>query len=159
MLITKFNDGVIIGAIYRHGQNVKNFCKTLSEQLLMLNSKKEKYVLVGDFNLDLMKYNLAGPHTDFLNALNSVGCNTFIDKPTRVTSSTASCIDHVHSNLDTGSLENHVVLADVSDHFGTLTKIEGFTWKSEKQNCFYRKTNLSDQKWEQFTGGYPMLCR
>ena len=116
----------------------------------MLNSKREKYVLVGDFNLNLLKYNLAGPPTNFLNELNSVGCNTFIDKPTRVTSSTASCIDHVHSNLDTGSLENHVVFADVSDHFRTLTKIDGFTWNSEKQNCFYRKTNLSDEKWEQF---------
>ena len=58
---SKFNDGVIIGVIYRHGQNVKNFCEKLSEQLLMLNSKKEKYVLVGDFNVNLMKYKLAGP--------------------------------------------------------------------------------------------------
>ena len=40
----------------------------------------------------------------------------------------ASCIDHVHSNLDTSRIDNHVVLADISDHFGTLSKIEGIFW-------------------------------
>ena len=85
-----------------------------------------------------MKYNLAGPHTDFLNALNSVGCSAFIDKPTRVKSGTASCIDHVHSNFDTSSLQNHIILADVSDHFGTLSKIEGITRENEKQTAYYR---------------------
>ena len=105
---------------------------------------------MGDFNLDLLKYNLCTPHTNFLNALNAVGCNAFIDKPTRITSDTASCIDHVHSNFDTGSLQNHIVLADVSDHFGTLSKIEGITREYEKENKYYRKSNLSDEKWEEF---------
>ena len=136
-------NGLIIGVIYRHGHNVPNFSEKLSEQLLLLNSKKEKYLLVGDFNVNLMKYNLTTPQTAFLNTLNSVGCNAFIDKPTRVTKNTASCIDHVNSNLDTGSLDNHIILADVSDHFGTLSKVEGITWKAEKQNCYFRKKQFN----------------
>ena len=113
-------NGLIVGVIYRHGHNIENFCEKLSEKLLSLNSKNEKYLLVGDFNVDLMKYNLAGDATNFLNALNSVGCNPFINRPTWVQKNkSASCIDQVHSNLDTGSINNHVVLADVSDHFGT----------------------------------------
>ena len=143
-------NGLIIGVIYRYGHNVPNFSEKLSEQLLLLNFKKEKYLLVGDFNVNLMKYNLTTPQTAFLNTLNSVGCNAFIDKPTRVSKNTASCIDHVHSNLDTGSLENHIILADVSDHFGTLSKIEGITWEAEKHNCYFRKTNLTDEKWQHF---------
>ena len=47
------------------------------------------------------------------------------------------------------SLQNHI-LADVSDHFGTLSKIEGITRENEKQNKYYRKSNLSDEKWEEF---------
>ena len=31
-----------------------------------------------------------------------------------------------------------------------LSKIEGVTWETEQQNCFYRKSNLSDEKWEDF---------
>ena len=63
------------------GTTVRIFTK-FSELLDSLNSRKEKYLIVGDFNLDLMKYNLATPNTDYLNALHSVGCNAFIDKPT-----------------------------------------------------------------------------
>ena len=73
-----------MGVIYRHGHNIANFCEKLSEKLFSLNAKNEKYLLVGDFNVDLMKYNLAGDATDFLNALNSVGCNPFINRPTWV---------------------------------------------------------------------------
>ena len=29
-----------------------------------------------------------------------------------------------------------------------MSKIEGVTWETEQQNCFYRKSNLSDEKWE-----------
>ena len=127
------SNGLIIGVIYYHGQNWVKFYDKLSELLISLNSKNEKYLTVGDFNLDLMKYNLSTPSTVCLNALHSTGCNIFIDKPTRVTSDTATCIDHVYSNLDTDSLENHIILADVSDHFGTLTKIGGITMEAEKQ--------------------------
>ena len=98
-------NGLIVGVIYCHGHNIENFCEKLSEKLLSLNSKNEKYLLVGDFNVDLMKYNLAGDATNFLNALNSVGCNPFINRPTWVKpDKTASYIDHVHSNLDTGCM-------------------------------------------------------
>ena len=46
-------------------------------------------------------------------------------------------------------ISNHVVLADISDHFGTLSKIEGIFWENAKQKRFYRKTNLSAAKWTQ----------
>ena len=42
------------------------------------------------------------------------------------------------------------MFADVSDHFGTLSKIKGINWEVDKQNIYYRKPNLSDEKWEQF---------
>ena len=48
------------------------------------------------------------------------------------------------------SIENHIILADVSDHFGTLTKIEGITREAEKQNLYYRKTNLTEDQWVEF---------
>ena len=40
-------NGLIIGVIYRHGHNVPNFSEKLSEQLLLLNSKKENIVQRG----------------------------------------------------------------------------------------------------------------
>ena len=52
--------------------------------------------------------------------------------------------------MDTSSIENHIILADVSDHFGTLSKIEGITRETEKQNVYYRKTNLSEEEWKEY---------
>ena len=142
--------GLIIGVIYRHGQSYTKFCERLSECLLSLNEKKEKYIIVGDFNFDLMKYNLIRPATNYLNAINSVGCNALIDKPTRITSDTASCIDHALSNMDPSSFENHNILSEVSDHFGTISKIGGISKETENLNSYFRKSNLSEEKWVEF---------
>ena len=147
----KFNKkGLIVGIIYRHGHNLKNFYKRLSERLILLNQKKLKYLIVGDFNVNLMKYNLTTSITEYLDAIHSTGCNAFIDKPTRIIPSSATCIDHVYSNIHTECLENHITLSGVSDHFGTLTKIKGVSKEIDQKDLYYRKTKLSDEKWKQF---------
>ena len=54
------------------------------------------------------------------------------------------------SNLPTDSIENHILESGVTDHYGTLSKIEGNTKNTEEQDIYFRKTKLSDQKWEEF---------
>ena len=66
----------------------------------MLNRSKSNYIIVGDFNIDLLKYNLVTPVTDYVNSLHSMGCNVSVDLPTRVTCTSSTCIDHVYSNFD-----------------------------------------------------------
>ena len=55
----------------------------------------------------------------------------------------------MYSNLHAECLENHIILSGVSDHYGTLSKIEGISKQIEKQDVYYRKTKLSDHKWEE----------
>ena len=117
----------------------------------MLNQRKLKYLIVGDFNVNLMKYNLATDITNYFDDIHSTGCNAFIDKPTRIDDKgAATCISHVYSNMHTESLENHITLTCVSDHFGTLTKIKGVSKEIDEKDLFFRKTKLSDEKWEEF---------
>ena len=100
--------------------------------------------------MDILKFNLASNVTSYINSLNSVGCNFHIDKPTRITSSSSTCIDHVYSNIKTELLDNHIILSDVSDHFGIITKLCGNTkWEREYPQS-YRKTNLSEHEWGNF---------
>jgi len=115
-----------------------------------LNQKKIKYYIVGDINIDFMKYNVASNITTYLNALHSVGCNVFTDKPTRITPHSRTCIDHIYSNLNTNMLNNYIIESDVSDHFGTLTKINSLFQHSVKKDVFVRKTNLNETEWQQF---------
>ena len=76
---------VVIGIIYRHPNHQYDvFCEKLCNTLSILNASKTKYIIVGDLNIDLLKYNLATDVTDYVNSLYSVGCNICIDKATRV---------------------------------------------------------------------------
>ena len=137
--------------IDRHpGRKYEDFCEKLCNQLLLLGEKKCKYVVVGDFNIDLNKYNIASNVTNYLNAINSSGCNVFIDKPTRITAHGGSCIDHVYSNFLSQQLDNYIIQGDISDHFGTLTKIENIIQKEGGQDVYFRKSNLNETEWIRF---------
>ena len=58
----KHNNSIIIGVVYRHpGSKYEGFCEKLCNQLLILNQKKTKYIIVGDFNFDLI-YNVFRPN-------------------------------------------------------------------------------------------------
>ena len=104
----------------------------------MLNQRKLKYLIVGDFNVNLMKYNLATDITNYLDAIHSTGCNAFIDKPTRIDNKgAATCISHVYSYMHTKSLENHIAFPCVSDRFGTLTKIKVVSKKIDEKDLFF----------------------
>ena len=116
-----------------------------------MNLSKTKYVIVGDININVLKYNLVSNVTNYVNALNSVGCNVCIDKPTRITSNNSTCIDHIYSNMNHDLLETNILFSDISDHLSTLTKIKGISKTKEKtEEIFIRKSDLSDEEWEQF---------
>lgn len=141
----------VIGNIYRHpGSQYKFFCENLCKSLEILNQSKTKYILLGDYNIDMLKYSLASDVTNYTNSLNSVGCNVLIDKPTRIEKRTATCIDHVYSNLPTDRLCNRIVMSDASDHFSILTKVSDAAKPNEKNQIYYRRSKLSSQEWQQF---------
>ena len=118
--------------------------------LHILNESKTNYVIVGDINLDTEKYNLTSNATKYLSDLSSYGCNMYINKPTRVTSSTATCIDHVYANLPSDNIESHVLLSDVSDHYATLTKVSGLVREHGHKVIYRRKSNLNETEWKSF---------
>ena len=131
------NKKFVFGVIYRHpGQKYNSFCDKLCNTLNMLNKSKSNYIIVGDFNIDLLKYNLVTPVTNYVNSLHSMRCNVSVDLPTRVTCNSSTCIDHVYSNFDSDKLGNNVLVSDVSDHYSTLTKVAGLSKKSKNEEYF-----------------------
>ena len=141
----------VIGNIYRHpGSQYKHFCEKLCNTLEILHKSKTKYILVGDYNINTLKYDLCTDVTNYINSLNSVGCHVHVDKPTRIAESTASCIDHVYSNLTPDRLSNRIVLSDASDHFSILTKVPDANSYNEKSKLYYRRSKLSSCEREKF---------
>ena len=154
------HENVIIGVVYRHpNRKYDLFSDKFSAALDKLNKTKHNYFICGDFNIDLMKYNIANNVTNYLNNIDLVGCTTFIDKPTRVTSRGGTCLDHVYSNFDVENLENYIVTADVSDHFGTYSIIKGVSFETTYPDIFFRKSDLSESEWEGFNSDLDLALK
>ena len=76
------------------------------------------YYILGDFNLDLLKYESHKKTSQILDLLFS---NSFIpvtNHPTRITHSTATLIDHIYTNNYNvnDKLYQGILLTDISDH-------------------------------------------
>ena len=149
---SKSPESLIVGVIYRHPtQDYKSFSKSLSKTLSTLNEKKLNYVIVGDINVNSLKYNVASNITEYINCLQSLSCNLFIDKPTRVKSGcTPSCIDHLYSNLPTDSIISRIIYSDISDHFPILSRIDFAIHRRDNEPVYRRKNNLSTDEWYKF---------
>ena len=77
---------------------------------------------MGDFNIDLLKYNYCNFSTEFFNQFSSSGYTSLIFKPTRITKSTATLIDNIFTNnLSKTEHLNDILLNDISDHFPIFT--------------------------------------
>ena len=56
-----------LGVIYPHpGHKYKTFCDKLCNNLDKLNRSKSNYIIVGDFNINFLKYNLASNVTNYV---------------------------------------------------------------------------------------------
>ena len=73
---------VIVGNIYhRPNSSGVEFVKELSDILTTICKENKKIYLIGDFNLDLLKYNDSLIVRNFVDLLHSNGLLTLINKP------------------------------------------------------------------------------
>ena len=75
---------------------------------------------MGDLNIDLLKYNIHSKTNNFVDNVFSQGLLPMIHKPTRITFTCASLIDHIYSNNLTQNSLSGIIITDILDHFGTL---------------------------------------
>ena len=63
------------------------------------NYQKKTVFLLGDYNVDLSKYEKQSPTNEFFNALDSSMFLPYIIQPTRLTSNSKTLIDNIFSNI------------------------------------------------------------
>ena len=109
---------VIIGCVYRPPDTDSvSFNDTLGTILEMINTERKLCFLLGDFNLDLFKCETQARTSDFLNILFSCSFYPLINKPTRVTKSSATLIDNIFTNSVNNTTKSGILFTDISDHF------------------------------------------
>ena len=82
-------------------------------------SRLAKYVyILGDFNINLFKYNTNNATETFVNYIYYNSYIPLINRPSRVTETTATLIDNIITNcLDGDNCVSGIILAEMSDHF------------------------------------------
>ena len=88
---------LIVGVIYRHPNTSyvsfkEQFCKIMQN----FSRSNNTFVLMGDYNIDISKQNIDNKIQNYVN--DSSGCFSLINKPTRITSTLATTLDHMYSN-------------------------------------------------------------
>ena len=137
---------LIVGVVYRHpGSQYKEFEARMCQNVSLINQNNSKVIILGDMNINLLKYNTVGCVSQYLNNLQGAGCLSYVnDKPTRFVKRGSrweiSCVDHIYSNLDHEKLETNVITSSISDHYSTFVKI------NQIKECTIPKTDIYTRK-------------
>ena len=87
---------ILIGSIYKHpGDNIEEFIKHLDDLIIKLQNRYQLYIL-GDMNIDFLKYNHHTQTEEYLDMLHSNNISPIITKSTRITNYAATLIDHIY---------------------------------------------------------------
>ena len=130
---------IICGVIYRQHNSPESFQAYFDETLEKLsNSDKPIYVL-GDFNINLLNAESCNFTKDFLLSLQSYSFIPTIDKPTRVSSNSATLIDNIFVNQIGSEITSGNIISDISDHFSQFCIIKSLKAKELPKKTMYRK--------------------
>ena len=127
-----------------HYGNPEQFNKYLSKNISFFQKstefKKCKIHLLGDFNLDLLKFHLHPPTEEFVDNLFGYGFLPTITKLTRMTNTTATLIDNIFTSSHNIGLSG-IILSDMSDHNPVFAFEE---ISSNTSNQKIKKPDMSD---------------
>ena len=128
----------VFSVIYRHPcSNHNAFFDNLEQNMQALNDKKTKVMIMGDINIDLASQ--ANYVSDYNLLLQSNFFFSLITKPTQVTYSSKTIIDHVLTNDSDSILTLGILTYSISDHH----PISNPTFKATKKNMTYSFQNIA----------------
>ena len=117
-IITCKKSNILVACIYRHPlMDLNEFNDYyLNELLHKLSSENKSVILLGDFNVDLMKHDNHYPTNKFLDSLSSYLFLPHITQPTRKRDSSKTLVDNIFSNTLIENTISGNVTAIMSDH-------------------------------------------
>lgn len=116
--ITRKSKNIVIGNMYRSpSESPSTFVNILEQKLSILHAHRNKHiVLVSDSNLDLLKFGSHTETTRLVDLMNENGYVPTISRPTRITSHSATIIDHIFVNNCHVVTRSGVITECLSDH-------------------------------------------
>ena len=142
---------IVMAAIYRHpSSDPQLFIQELDDKLLELNLSNSNLFLRGDFNINISPTNRSTDAQNYLDMLLSNANCPLITKPTRVTASSSTIIDHIITNCYSYPFYPGIIECNFTDHYPVFCILKnGVTGRSKRPvKSFYRSMKNFDS--EQF---------
>ena len=102
---------------------MQNFLDCLNLMLMKLNDMNKHFFIFGDMNINTSPRQLSSSGSDYINMLLSYGIDSVIDKPIRITPSSATILDHILTNEDRFTIVLGVVEHDLTDHYPVMVSV------------------------------------
>ena len=126
--------------------NINEFNDDYLNELLDKLSKENKTIfLLGDFNINLLNYDVHPPANKFLDSLSSHYFLPYILQPSRVTTNSKTLIDNIFSNMVVPSIISGNLTASISDHLPQFPVGPNIFF-----NASYPKSNNYERDWSRF---------
>ena len=118
-IINTNNKNTVVTCVYRHpgvdaNEFNEHYLSILNEKLLL--EKNKEIILMGDFNINLLRYYEDHNSTDFLDQIYSCSLIPRITSPTRLTPRSKTLIDNIFSTDTANEVITGNILTTLSDH-------------------------------------------
>ena len=121
VILPKRKRNLVVGTIYRHPcMDADEFNTQYLPKLLPNISKEIKqkdFVLMGDFNIDLLNYTSDNKVAEFLDKMYSSSLLPLITHPTRISKTSQTLIDNIFSTIISDKSKTGNITTIISDHF------------------------------------------
>ena len=110
----------VCGVTYRQRNNANEFLEYLSDFLERQCRQNQNIYLMGDFNIDMLKYETCSYTQTLLQTMQSFSMFPVVDKPTRVYGNSATLIDNIFINNPENNIGRGNTVSDTTDHFSQV---------------------------------------
>ena len=123
--------------------SIDEFNDIISPVLHQISSENKTIILLGDFNIDLIKCCTDTSSSEFFNLISSHNLLPHITLPTRITDRSQTLIDNIFSNSTSTNIISGNLTTTVSDHLPQFFIYPDFnrTFIPRKHNIYRRNTN------------------
>ena len=96
--------------------SIDEFNDILSQVLHKMSTENKSIILLGDFNIDLIKCSTNESTSEFFNLISSYNFLPYITLPTRITDRSQTVIDNIFSNSTNTNIISGNLSTFISDH-------------------------------------------
>jgi hypothetical protein len=138
---------VIVGCVYRPPDtDLAPFIACMDTLLSKICKEGKKCYIAGDFNIDLLKFDVHAPTADYVNCLISYSFLPTISRPTRITPFSATLIDNIITNQQLFKYKSSIIYADVSDHLPIFLQTDLVVKSKKRPKFVFKRVITADSK-------------